>query len=204
MCQRITCPECGKALVRGLRASRRERARRCSNLRAVSLSGGGGWSGQRHGQPGRGPEEALRLPWRRAGAEAIVKAVIESAGKVASRVRLGTHELIFDQPAPVPGGDDRGPSPLDVLGVSVAACVHYYAAAFLARSRPAHRRSDRRGGVEKARVPAPRLGRLSMKVRLPAGLSERQLATVERAIRSCPAYGTLLHPPSVELVIGLR
>ena len=130
-----------------------------------------------------------------------MKALIESAGKVASRVRLGPHELIFDQPALVPGGDDRGPSPLDVLAVSVAACAHYYAAAFL------HGRGLPTEGLtvsvefEKERAPTPRIGRLSMKVQLPAGLTERQLAGVERAIKSCPAYGTLLHPPKVELTI---
>jgi uncharacterized OsmC-like protein len=130
-----------------------------------------------------------------------MKAVIESTGKVGSRVRLGSHEMVFDQPATVPGGEDRGPSPLDVLGVSVAACAHYYAAAFL------HGRGLPTTGLrvevefEKERTPAPRIGRLSMKVHLPAGLSERQLATAERAIKSCPAYGTLLHPPTVELTI---
>ena len=60
-----------------------------------------------------------------------MKAVVESVGKVGSRVRLGGHELIFDQPQSVPGGGDRGPSPLDVLASSVAACAHYFAAAYL-------------------------------------------------------------------------
>ena len=40
-----------------------------------------------------------------------------------------------------------------------------------------------------------------MKVRVPAGLDERQVAGIERAIKSCPAYGTLLHPPSVEVAV---
>ena len=130
-----------------------------------------------------------------------MKATVESAGKVASRVRLGAHELVFDQPATVPGGDDRGPSPLDVLAVSVAGCAHYYAAAFL------HGRGLSTEGLavdvesEKERTPTPRLGRISLKVRLPAGLSDRHLAGIERAIKSCPAYGTLLHPPSVSLAI---
>jgi putative redox protein len=130
-----------------------------------------------------------------------LKAVVESAGKVASRARLGPHELVFDQPAGVPGGDDRGPSPLDVLAVSVAACAHYYAAAYL------HGRGLATEGLtvevqfEKDRAPVPRIGGLSMKVHLPAGLTERQLLGIERAIKSCPAYGTLLHPPTVELTI---
>ena len=40
-----------------------------------------------------------------------------------------------------------------------------------------------------------------MKVRVPPGLDERQVAGIERAIKSCPAYGTLLHPPSVEVAV---
>lgn len=130
-----------------------------------------------------------------------MKASVESIGKVGSRVRLGRHELLFDQPAEVPGGDDRGPSPLDVMGVAVAACAHYYAAAFL------HGRGLEPDGLkveveaEKERTPSPRIGRLTMRVHLPAGLSERQRVGVERAIKSCPAYGTLLHPPEVSLTI---
>ena len=43
-----------------------------------------------------------------------MKVVIESIGKVGSRARIGGHELVFDQSATVPGGEDRGPS--DRLG----------------------------------------------------------------------------------------
>ena len=131
-----------------------------------------------------------------------MKAVVESTGKVASLARLGKHELVFDQPDTVSGGADRGPSPLDVLAVSVAACAHYYAAAFLhGRGLPTEGLSVEVES-EKQRAPAPRIGRLSMKIRLPGGLSERQLVSVERAIKSCPAYGTLLYPPVVELTIA--
>lgn len=53
-----------------------------------------------------------------------MKASIESIGKVGSRAVVDGHELVFDHPATVPGGVDRGPSPLDVMSVSVAACAH--------------------------------------------------------------------------------
>ena len=131
-----------------------------------------------------------------------MKVVVESIGRVGSRATVGQHELVFDQPATVPGGEDRGASPLDVMSVAVAACAHYFAAAYLyARDLP-------REGLtvevtaEKERVPVSRIGRLELKVRLPAGLTERHVAGVERAIKSCPAYGTLLHPPSVEISIA--
>jgi uncharacterized OsmC-like protein len=130
-----------------------------------------------------------------------VKAVIESIGKVGSRAVVDGHELVFDQPLAVPGGEDRGPSPLDVMSVSVAACAHYFAAAYL------HARALSPEGLRvevtaaKERLPVPRIGRLDMKVSLPAGLEDRHVAGIERAIKSCPAYGTLLHSPSVELTI---
>jgi uncharacterized OsmC-like protein len=128
-----------------------------------------------------------------------MKAVIESLGQVASRARVGAHELVFDQPATVPGGQDRGPSPLDAMAIAVAACAHYYAAAFLyARGLPTEQLTVE-VDTEKERAPVPRIGRLSLTVHVPPGLTERQRAAVASAIKSCPAYGTLQHPPSVEL-----
>lgn len=130
-----------------------------------------------------------------------MKFVVESIGKVGSRAQVGGHEMVFDQPAGVPGGDDRGPSPLDVMSVAVGACAHYFAAAYL------HGRGLSPDGLavevvaEKQRVPVSRIGQLAIKVTLPPGLAERHVGGIERAIKSCPAYGTLLHPPAVEILI---
>jgi uncharacterized OsmC-like protein len=131
-----------------------------------------------------------------------MKAIIESAGAVASRVRLGSHELLYDQPMSVPGGEDRGPSPLDAMAAAVGACAHYFSAAVL------HARKIDTAGLrveveaEKVREPSPRYGRFSIRVILPAGVPERYMPLIERAVRGCPAYGTLLHPPEVEISIS--
>jgi uncharacterized OsmC-like protein len=131
-----------------------------------------------------------------------MRAIIESIGRVGSRARVGKHELVFDQPRAVPGGEDRGPSPLDVMVASIAACAHYFAAAFLdGRGLPTQGLAVE-VVADKDRLPVSRIGRLSLRVSVPAGLSDRQLASIERAIKSCPAYGTLLHPPSVEITIA--
>jgi len=131
-----------------------------------------------------------------------MKAVIESIGGVGSRAVIGGHELVFDQPAALPGGADRGPSPLDVMSVAVAACAHYFAAAYLRARELSAQGLTVTVTAEKERTPVPRIGRVELRVQLPAGLSERHAAGVERAIKSCPAYGTLLHSPSVELSIA--
>jgi uncharacterized OsmC-like protein len=132
-----------------------------------------------------------------------VKATIDSAGKVASHVRVGSHELTFDQASPVPGGEDRGPSPLDVMAVAVGACAHYYASAFLFGRGISTEGLRVEVEFEKTREPVPRLGKISMRVTLPSGVSEQHLPAIERAVRRCPAYGTLVHPPEVELVVLL-
>ena len=128
-----------------------------------------------------------------------MKAVVESIGKVGSRARVGNHELVFDQPTPVPGGEDRGPSPLDVMMVSVAACAHYFAAAFLYGRGLATEKLTVEIEAEKERVPISRIGRLAITVRVPPDLSEREIAGIERAIKTCPAYGTLVQSPKVEI-----
>ena len=130
-----------------------------------------------------------------------MKAVIQSAAKVGSRVRIGNHDLVFDQPMSVPGGEDRGPSPLDVLVVSVGTCAHYYASAYLyGRHLPT---ADLTVEVEseKEQVPVPRLARLAIKVRVLPGLSAEQMAAIERVVKRCPAYGTLVRPPSIEITV---
>jgi uncharacterized OsmC-like protein len=109
-----------------------------------------------------------------------MKVVIESIGKVGSKAIVGAHELVFDQPTNAPGGEDRGPPPLDVLSVSVGACAHDFAAAYL------HGRGLVPEGLRWMSRPESRRFRCVS----PAGLEERHVAGVERAIKSCPAYGT--------------
>lgn len=132
-----------------------------------------------------------------------MKATIESAGGVASRLRLGEHELTFDQPSSVPGGEDRGPSPLDVFAAAAGACAHYFAAAFLYGRKLSTAGLTVTVEAEKTKDPVPRLGTLKIRVLVPAGVSAEHLAGIERAVRHCPAYGTLTHPAVVELDVGV-
>jgi uncharacterized OsmC-like protein len=130
-----------------------------------------------------------------------MKALIESAGGVASRVRLGVHELIFDQPPEVPGGSLRGPSPLEVMAASVGACAHYFAAAFLFGRKLPTDGLRVEVEAEKVRDPSSRFGKMTLCVRLPPGVPDHYLPAIERAVRSCPAYGTLTRSPDLVLEI---
>jgi uncharacterized OsmC-like protein len=132
-----------------------------------------------------------------------MKLIVESAGSVASRVVIGPHVLVFDQPPTVKGGDDRGPSPLDVLVASIAGCAHYFAAAFLRARGLSTAALAVEVDADKESVPTPRIGRLALKVRVPQGLSEPQRLGIVRAVERCPAYGTLVRPPAVELSVEI-
>jgi hypothetical protein len=46
-----------------------------------------------------------------------MRVVVESIGQVGGRARAGSHEIVFDRPTTVPGGEDRGPSLLDVMSI---------------------------------------------------------------------------------------
>jgi uncharacterized OsmC-like protein len=83
----------------------------------------------------------------------------------------------------------------------VAACAHYFAAAFLHGRGLSTAELTVEVESEKERLPVSRIGRVSLTVHVPSGLSAGQVATIERAIKSCPAYGTLLHPPSVAITV---
>ena len=132
-----------------------------------------------------------------------MKATVESIGKVGSQVRIGNHTLTFDQPAEVPGGEGRGPSPLDVMVASVAACAHYFASAFLyGRGLPTDGLTVDVTST-KATTPVPRVEHLTLAVRVPVPLTDTQRVGIERAIRRCPAYGTLTQALTIDLTLDI-
>ncbi len=133
-----------------------------------------------------------------------MKARVTSAGGVASRVVLGDHVLTFDQPESVPGGQDRGPSPLDVMAASVGACAHYFASAYLSARKLDADDLIVEVEAEKVREPSPRFGSVRLRVVLPSGLRPDQRAAIERVVKNCPAYGTLVEGSEVTLVVEER
>jgi uncharacterized OsmC-like protein len=131
-----------------------------------------------------------------------MKCVIESAGAVASTTKLDAHEFFFDQPRSVLGGEDRGPSPLDVMVAAIGACAHYFAAAFLFARKIAPDGLRVVAVAEKERDPSPRISKLNLQVAVPASVPAHYLPALERAIKNCPAYNTLLHPPTVGISLS--
>ena len=82
---------------------------------------------------------------------------------------------------------------------SVAGCAHYFASAYL-MARGITTDSVRvEAEAEKSRpARAAPCARQHPRV-LPPEVLQEMLAGIERAVRGCPAYGTLVHPPEVDL-----
>jgi putative redox protein len=107
----------------------------------------------------------------------------------------GKYKLVADEPSEV-GGADAGPTPQQLLALSLASCtaitIEMYA--------------DRKGwdvgalevevDYETAQKGEPR--HFQVLVKLPAGLSEEQIARIKLIATKCPVHRTLIHGATIE------
>lgn len=111
----------------------------------------------------------------------------EGGLKFAAQVR--SHRIVTDQPESA-GGEDAGPMPLELLGVSLGTCIALYVQQFChARALPYE---GMRVEVEQRseRNPA-RVGEFTVRVFMPAELPEQYAEMLKRVVRSCPSHNTL-------------
>jgi putative redox protein len=119
--------------------------------------------------------------------------VAHSTGGATISTVVREHTVATDQPAKL-GGTDTAPTPLELLSVSLAACIALYVQRYLeSRSLDA---------AEMAVDVKPfwredRIGRFDVLLHLPGGLSAEQRAAVEEVARKCPVHHTLAHPPEI-------
>ena len=107
--------------------------------------------------------------------------------------------MVCDQP-PANGGADAGMTPPEFLLVSLGTCAGYYAAQYLKNHALAAGGLEVTVSAEKAAQPA-RLGSFRIEVRAP-GLDPRHEAGILRAVKACLIHNTLVHTPSIEMVLN--
>ena len=106
----------------------------------------------------------------------------------AHRIETRGHQLVADEP-PEQGGEDRGPTPQELLAASLASCTAITIEMY------AKRKGWELGGVavecdyEQAERGSPTTFRLVLRV--PSGLSEEQLERLEKIAAKCPVHRTL-------------
>ena len=123
----------------------------------------------------------------------------EGGLKFAAQVR--SHRIVTDQPERA-GGEDAGPSPLELLSMSLGSCVALYVQRFL-YSRALPYEGMRVAVAQRATGTPGRVGEFVVRVVLPAELPEHAMEMLERVARSCPAHNTLHHGASVAVHIDV-
>lgn len=121
--------------------------------------------------------------------------VATPAGGLQVSVSIREHMVATDQPERA-GGQDTAPTPLELLGASLAGCVALYV-----HKHCAAQGLSSEGVVVEAkpfwRENPGRVGRYDVVVHLPATIPEAYHAGIEAAAGDCPVHHTLTHMPEV-------
>ena len=114
--------------------------------------------------------------------------------------RVGGHRLILDQPIRG-GGDDAGPSPIELLGTALGSCIALYVHQFLMARHIMSEGLRVEVTQHSARNPY-RVVRFDVHIILPENVPAFYNPMIEATARVCPAYNTLAG--SAEVVITIE
>ena len=114
-------------------------------------------------------------------------------------IRVRGHEVSSDM-SEKDGGRDAAPSPVELLGASLGACIAMMAQRYCER----HGYTDGEVGVsltlELADSPK-RVGGFVVDVELPNGVPEDKKEVIRRMAQLCPVHETLRNPPRLDIDI---
>jgi putative redox protein len=117
-----------------------------------------------------------------------MKATVTRAGTFRQAVKIREHQFIVDEPTDQ-GGDDAGPSPLELLAASLASCTA------VTMEMYAQRKGWDVGDVEVAcdYTPAERgcPTRFNLVMRFPDSLSDETVERLRVIAAKCPVHRTL-------------
>ena len=104
------------------------------------------------------------------------------------------HKVEVDQPKDA--GGDEAPTPLELMGASIGACVALYVQQFCQARGLKYEGMRVEVGMRGAQAPS-RVGQFDVRVVLQDEIPEQYAEMLERVARSCPAHNTLVHGSDV-------
>ena len=116
------------------------------------------------------------------------------------RVAVGRHLLTIDQPEDA-GGEDLGPTAVQLFAASLVACTAHYAGSYLARHGLSSEGMVVEGEYVMVDRPA-RLGSMSVTITPPVGLPEHRRAGLLAVASHCTLHNTLRDPLHVEVAFA--
>jgi putative redox protein len=114
--------------------------------------------------------------------------------------QVGAHELILDQRVRA-GGDDAGPSPIELLGAALGSCVALYVFKFLL-ARKLNTDGLRVEVSEHSASKPHRIEQFDVHVTLPDDVPELYRPMIEAVARVCPVHNTLEHGAAVRVHVN--
>jgi uncharacterized OsmC-like protein len=116
-------------------------------------------------------------------------------------VTVGRHSLVVDQPQSS-GGDDLGPTAVQLFASSLVACTAHYAGSYLARHDLPAEGLVVEGDFVMADDRPPRLTSMTVTVTPPPGLSAGRRAGLLAVASHCTVHNTILQPPTVTIALS--
>lgn len=112
------------------------------------------------------------------------------------RVETRGHAVLVDQPSG--DGVELGPTPVELLVMSLASCAAHYAAGYLRRQGLPYEglRVDAQWGM---RTDPPRVNRVELIITPPVRLDAGHYAGMVAAVDECTVHNTLRQPPAVSV-----
>ena len=107
---------------------------------------------------------------------------------LAHEVEIRDHRLVSDEPAQQ-GGEDKGPTPQELLAASLAACTAITIEMYARRKEWELGDVEVQCDYEQAEKDKPTLFKLAL--RLPGGLAPDQVERLEAIAAKCPVHRTL-------------
>ncbi len=124
---------------------------------------------------------------------------VTSLGGDRHRITVRGHNIVVDQPVS-DGGEDSGPTPIELFVASLGSCIAHYARRGLGR--------DGDGPTvhcswTMSDVPPWRVTSIDIGVQLPETTPDARVDAVRRAIGHCTVHNTLADPPLVRIRAGV-
>lgn len=118
-------------------------------------------------------------------------------GGVRFAVKTRRHIVVTDQPVD-DGGDDAGPSPVELFVGSLASCIAYFVARFCARHGLAYEGMAVSAEWSMAQRPH-RVGSMTIRVHLPGSVTDSQRERLVRVAEGCTVHRSLITMPAVAI-----
>ncbi len=127
---------------------------------------------------------------------------VKHEGGLASVINVRGHQVTVDVPTAM-GGEDRGPTPVDLLAGALGSCVAVYVARYCREAGLPYEGFevdvDYVHDMEASCVPV-----LNVLIKMPAGFPEDRQASLMRVAEHCTVHNTLCRLPQIEMTLGTR